>query len=80
LGSGRETVLHYWSAIAKAPTSSPKGLLSAITLITWVIWKERNARVFNNKAYLVTTLMEKIKDEGKDWIMTGANCQAEIVG
>jgi predicted negative regulator of RcsB-dependent stress response len=80
LGSGRETVLHYWSAIAKALTSSPKSLLSAIALITWEIWKERNARVFNNKAYLVTTLMEKIKDEGKDWIMTGANCQAEIVG
>jgi hypothetical protein len=62
----------------KLPT--PKGFRTAITLISWEIWTERNARVFNNKFSLPTELMQRIKDEGKDWILAGARDLAEITG
>jgi hypothetical protein len=78
LGSGRQTVLQYWQAAALSPTAHPQGLKSAITLITWELWKERNARVFNNKATMPSTLMQKIKDESKNWILAGAKHLAQI--
>ena len=53
-------------ALSKTPTAHPKGLKSAIILITWEVWKERNAWVFNNKFAMPTVLFEKIKDEGKN--------------
>jgi hypothetical protein len=56
----------------------PKGLHSANILITWEILKERNGRMFNNKSSLPSTLLQKIKDGSKNWIMTGAKHLAEI--
>ena len=79
MGSGRPTVLQYWHSTAKSPTACPKGLKTAIILITWEIWKERNARAFNNVATMPTVLFQKIKDESKNWIMAGAKHLAEIV-
>jgi hypothetical protein len=57
LGSGRGTVLQYWHAITTSPSACPKGLKSAVILIGWELWKERNARVFNNKASTSLALM-----------------------
>uniref|UniRef100_A0ACD6AK74 Uncharacterized protein n=1 Tax=Avena sativa TaxID=4498 RepID=A0ACD6AK74_AVESA len=79
IGSDRPKVIDYWQAIATSPASSPKGLRTAIMLITWEIWKERNERVFNNKSSLPTEVMRRIK-EGKDWIIAGAKNLAELVG
>jgi hypothetical protein len=71
--------MDYWHAIAKTPSSSPKGLQTAIMLITWEIWKERNERVFNNKSSLPSVVMHKIREEGKDWILAGAKKVAELL-
>lgn len=78
LGSGRESVLHYWHAITRSSTACPEGLKSAVTLITWELWKERNARVFSNKASMPLAVMQKIKDESKNWILAGAKHLADI--
>ena len=78
--SFRPKVVDYWLAVSKSTTSSPNGLRSAITLITWEIWKERNERVFNNKSSLPSVVMHKIREEGKDWILAGAKNLAELVG
>jgi hypothetical protein len=72
-------VLDYWHAIAKTPSSSPKGLRTAIMLITWEVWKERNERVFSNKSSLPSVVMHKIREEGKDWILAGAKNLAELL-
>ncbi|XP_071680109.1 uncharacterized protein [Lolium perenne] len=80
IGTGRPKVLDYWQAIARTPTSSTKGLRTAIVLIAWEIWKERNERVFNNKSSLPSEIMLRIRDEGKDWILAGAKGLAELVG
>jgi hypothetical protein len=71
--------MDYWHAIAKTPSSSPKGLQTAIMLITWEIWKERNERVFNNKSSLPSVVMHKIREEGNDWILAGAKNLAELL-
>ena len=79
LGAGRPTVLAYWHALAKTPTVHPKGLRSAIILITWELCKERNARVFNNKFTMPSSLLDKIKVEGRNWVLAGAKHFGEIV-
>jgi hypothetical protein len=56
----------------------PKGLYSTIILITWEIWKERNARVFNNKSSMASALLQRIKDESENWIMAGTKHLADI--
>jgi hypothetical protein len=49
-------------------------------LISWEIWKERNERVFNNKSSLPSIVMQKIRDEGKDWVLANAKNLAELLG
>ena len=78
LGTDRHTVLQYWHAAAKSPSDHPKGLKTGIILITWELWKERNARVFNNKASTSATLMQKIEDESKNRVLAGAKHLADI--
>ena len=79
LGTGRATVLDFWKAGIRSPTAHPKGLKSAFMLITWEIWKERNARVFNNTSLMPSALVQKIKDEAKNWILAGDKHLAAIV-
>jgi hypothetical protein len=53
---------------------------NAVTLIIWELWKERNMRVFNNKATMPPVLMEKIKDESKNWIFADPKHLTELTG
>ena len=80
MGSGRPKVVDYWQALARSPSSSPKGLKTAIMLITWEIWKERNERVFSKKSSLPVVVMHKIREVAKDWILAGAKNLADLVG
>jgi hypothetical protein len=41
-------------------------------LMVWVIWKERNARVFNLTEVSALSTVAKIKSEANAWIATGA--------
>jgi hypothetical protein len=65
LRSCRPTILQYWHSLARTSTSSPKGLKTIIILIIWEIWKESNARVFNNKSSMRIVLIERMKDKVK---------------
>jgi hypothetical protein len=49
-----------------------KALASITMLVSWTIWNERNARVFNNKAAPTAVLLEIIKSEVCLWIAAGA--------
>ena len=68
----KPTILDYWKDLAHSPSPSRKGLQSAIILIAWEIWKERNARVFNNIFTMPSALFQSIKNESKNWILAGA--------
>jgi len=55
------------------------GSRSLAILVTWSIWKERNARVFNNTEKTVARLVEEIKDEARLWCQAGAKHLAALV-
>jgi len=41
-------------------------------LVIWEIWKERNARVFQQRESRVLSLFAKIKNEAAAWAQAGA--------
>jgi hypothetical protein len=47
-----------------------KTMASLAMLVSWKIWKERNARIFETTS---TMLVEKIKEEATVWCLAGAN-------
>jgi hypothetical protein len=50
------------------PSHTRKAVALLTLLVTWKIWNERNARVFNNKQATSTVILEKIKKETKLWV------------
>jgi len=44
---------------------------SATLLTTWMIWKERNRRTFDEITSTPAQLLCKIKDEAADWVASG---------
>jgi hypothetical protein len=63
------TIEEWWLSMACKASTNRKALASITMLVSWTIWKEQNARVFNNKAAPTSVLLEIIKN---DWIVAGA--------
>ena len=76
LGVAKPTIFDYWKGVAITASASRKGLRTAIILITWEIWKERNARVFNNIFATPSVVFQRIKIESTNWILAGAKSLA----
>ena len=55
----------------QVPKEPQKGFDSAILLVSWWLWKERNSRVFDNVAYTATQATWKVMEEGDEWIAVG---------
>jgi hypothetical protein len=53
--------IQQWKRVAK---ELPKGLDTFVCLVCWSIWKERNARVFNNKSLQAARLVDDVREEG----------------
>jgi hypothetical protein len=66
------TIEEWWLSMACKASSNRKALASITMLVSWTIWKERNARVFNNKAAPTGVLLEIIKNDVRLWIAAGA--------
>jgi hypothetical protein len=49
-----------------------KSIASLLMLVSWEIWKERNARTFNNVSTMPTIIYDKIKLEARTWVLAGA--------
>ncbi|RLN18201.1 hypothetical protein C2845_PM02G10120 [Panicum miliaceum] len=47
-------------------------------LVSWLIWKERNARIFNGIEQSLSQLIRGILEEGSNWIQAGASKLAGI--
>jgi hypothetical protein len=58
----------WWTMMA----SKAKAMASVTMLASWLIWKERNARVFNNKSAPPTVLFDTFKNEARFWATAGA--------
>jgi hypothetical protein len=50
---------------------SRKGFDSFVCLVSWMLWKERDARVFDRKSLQVGQLLQVVRDEGRQWILIG---------
>jgi hypothetical protein len=67
-----EEVEDWWTTIVFAHGGRRKSVASLLMLVTWELWKERNARTFNNKSTMPTTIFEMIKLEARTWTLAGA--------
>jgi len=68
-----DTLMDWFHGLAGDSSSTmATGSRSLAILVTWSIWKERNARVFNNTEKTVARLVEEIKDEARLWCQAGA--------
>ncbi|XBI91932.1 hypothetical protein VPH35_029135 [Triticum aestivum] len=65
------TVKAWWQGIINI-AHQRKALSSLIHLVGWEIWKERNARVFRNKAAPVAVIVNLIMEEAALWAIAGA--------
>jgi hypothetical protein len=61
----------WWLHMTGSPSPTPKAVASLTLLVSWKIWNERNARVFNNKHAPTTVIFDKI-EEAKLWVTAGA--------
>ena len=56
-----------------------KGLNCLIILVTWEIWKHRNARVFEGVLPNVKSLLHAVANEGILWYTAGASALKEML-
>jgi hypothetical protein len=70
--NGIPTVKEWWSAVALRRGHRRKAISSLIMLVTWEVWKEINARVFQHVCRLPNVLVEAIKAEARLWMIAGA--------
>ncbi|KAI4965670.1 hypothetical protein ZWY2020_049703 [Hordeum vulgare] len=66
------SVKGWWGHKAFRMTQSRRPLISLMLLISWEVWKERNARVFRNAAVPVGGIVAKTKEECSVWCLAGA--------
>ena len=63
----------WWrKAVKKVPKETRKGLNSTIILGAWVIWKHRNACVFDGARPCINSLLRAFRDEQHLWCLAGA--------
>ena len=70
----------WWTAMARAACNSRKGVCSLIMLISWEIWKERNARIFDRKEATSDNVFFKVRDDLGSWVLAGAKDLATLAG
>jgi hypothetical protein len=70
--SGFGSVELWWTSIAFAHAGRRKAMATLLMLVSWEIWKERNARTFKNVSTMPTIIFERIKSEARTWAVAGA--------
>ncbi len=66
------SVEQWWTLVAESPSTPRKPLRTLVILISWEIWCERNVRIFCNNASAPSSILAKIKKEGRAWVKAGA--------
>jgi predicted negative regulator of RcsB-dependent stress response len=74
-----ESVKDWWDQVIHKRGETRKALTSFAMLISWKIWKERKARVFQNHASSSAMLVSKIKEEAALWCLAGAKALCNIM-
>ncbi|KAL6595666.1 hypothetical protein ACP70R_048006 [Stipagrostis hirtigluma subsp. patula] len=74
-----DSVHQWWTQLASTTGAPKKGLRSAIILVSWEVWNERNARTFNRTERPAQSLIHRIKEEAAIWIWAGAKHLAQAI-
>ena len=70
---GGSTFMKWWSfAIKLAPRELKKGLNTLVFLVSWEVWKHRNACVVEGVSSDVPLVLQNIANEGSLWCRAGA--------
>ena len=73
------TVKEWWTQGIHKRGASRKAMASLAMLVSWEIWKERNARVFRNISITSNMLVAKIKSEAVLWCYAGAKALSNVI-
>jgi hypothetical protein len=57
----------------------PTRAAGVLLLVSWVLWKERNARVFDNRRCLAQQATRALLEEADEWINAGFMAIAEFL-
>jgi NaMN:DMB phosphoribosyltransferase len=67
------TVLRWWRRLRSSISGTQrKGIDTLFALVSWQLWKERNARCFRQENAMAVDTLQAIKREGETWIQAGA--------
>jgi hypothetical protein len=61
------------------PAARVKGVKSLVVLVCWMVWCERNRRIFDGVERSVGQVVAAIQSEARQWILVGASGLEEIV-
>ena len=79
LPTAAATTLHWWRRLRSLFEGERRsGFNSLFALVSWQIWKERNARCFRESTASITDLLHLIKAEADRWIKAGAGGLAAL--
>ena len=73
-----DSVVQWWHTVGTSTASPCKAVRSMTLLVTWELWREQNARIFEHQHKSPTVLIAKIKEEARLWCSAGAKRLREI--
>jgi hypothetical protein len=77
--TGDLDIFLWWSRSRRwVPRVCRKGFDSFVMLTCWMLWKERNARMFNNLSTVAREVAVKIVQEAELWIRSGISCLSSL--
>jgi hypothetical protein len=75
------TTLKWWRRVrANFNGDRRKGIDTLFALVSWQLWKERNARCFRGATTSTGDTMQIIKSEGERWVQAGAEGLRALIG
>jgi hypothetical protein len=67
------TLLAWWECLVTSQTlRRRRGASTLFIIVAWHLWKERNARLFDNRSAPIVVILDMIKMEIDLWIAGGA--------
>jgi len=71
-GNLDESLADWWSRSRKRLQKADRKCFDSLVILTsWMIWKERNARIFDSKQLTVAELLLRVKEEADVWLLAG---------